>query len=100
MASEFPRSPKNLKGALVVFEAAIPVPPNLSDFQYTPEQVRRRTGAPPRSGEDAPPGGGGAQGIRPPTETITLDIDLDATDQLEFPDQHPLAAFTGLHAPL
>ena len=100
MASEFPRSPKNLKGALVVFEAAIPVPTNLIVFQYNPEQVRRRIGAPARSSEDAPPGGGGAQGIRPPTETITLDIELDATDQLEFPSDHPLTAFTGLHAPL
>jgi hypothetical protein len=101
MASEFPRSPRNLKGALVVFEAAVPVPTNIIVFQYNPETVRRRIGASSRTAEEnAPAGGGGGQEMQPPREMLTLEVELDATDRLEFPGQHPLTATTGLHAPL
>jgi len=41
MPSDFPRSPKYLKGALVVFETRIPVPTNAIVFQYNPETVSR-----------------------------------------------------------
>jgi hypothetical protein len=36
----------------------------------------------------------------PPTETIKLDAEIDATDQLEFPDQNPSAARLGIHPQL
>jgi hypothetical protein len=51
---------------------------------------------------------GGQDGVRvdalrlrgPAIETIKLDAELDATDQLEFPDQNPLAMQYGLHPQL
>lgn len=36
----------------------------------------------------------------PPVETITLDAELDATDQLEFPDEHADAVEVGLYPQL
>ncbi len=100
MASEFPGSPNNLKGALVVFEAAIPVPTNLIVFQYNPEEVKRRIGSARRSSEEGREGGGGPQAMLPPQETFELEIELDAADQLEFPGENPLTVATGLHPTL
>ncbi|MGH8308332.1 MAG: hypothetical protein ACRETX_00900 [Steroidobacteraceae bacterium] len=104
MASEFPRSPSNIKGALVVFEAQLPVPTNLIVFQYNPDEVRRTIGTPAALGGGAEaagkPGGGGPQLLLPPPETLQLPIELDATDQLEFPGQHPITVGTGLHPTL
>lgn len=104
MASEFPRSPNNLKGALVVFEAQIPVPTNLIVFQYNPDEVRRTVGRPASvgaGGEGAgKAGGGGPQALLPPPEAMQLPIELDAADQLEFPGQHPITVGTGLHPAL
>ena len=37
MPSEFPGRPRLLKGALIVFDAPIPVPTNIIIFQYNPE---------------------------------------------------------------
>ena len=36
----------------------------------------------------------------PPVETIKLDAEIDATDQLEFPDQNPNVAKLGIHPQL
>jgi hypothetical protein len=42
MPSEFPRSPKLLKGALVVFSSQKPgPPPTVIAYQYNPEQLSR-----------------------------------------------------------
>jgi hypothetical protein len=97
--SDFPGSPRLLKGALVVFEALVPVPTNLIAFQYNPDEVIR---------EFKPAGGGGTpepcrnagdtRRLVPPTESIKMAVELDATDQLE--DVSPLAVATGLHPTL
>jgi hypothetical protein len=99
MASDFPRSPKLLKGALVVFEAVVPVPTNLIAFQYNPDSVSRTfqqqqdpsRGDPRRSAGDTQP-------VLPPTESLRMSVELDATDQLEA--ANPLAIATGLHPTL
>jgi hypothetical protein len=98
--SDFPGSPKLLKGALVVFEAMAPVPTNLIAFQYNPETLTRsfaaRTAAP-----DPNPGSGRVDDhALPPTESFSLTVELDATDQLEQPDSNPVATATGLHPAL
>jgi hypothetical protein len=104
MASDFPRSPRLLKGALVVFASQSPGPPDrVIVFQYNPEQVSRSLTqrAAPRD-----PGNVGAaredvlrvQG--PPVETITLAIELDATDQLEEPEKNAVTVQNGLHPAL
>ncbi|MBM3744505.1 MAG: hypothetical protein FJW34_01760 [Acidobacteria bacterium] len=96
MPSDFPRSPKILKGALVVFETAAPVPTNLIVFQYNPDQVTRSfQRAAPRNPQQ---GAGDTQNAQPPVESYQLAVELDAADQLEIKD--PLAGTVGLHPTL
>ena len=99
MPSEFPRSPKLLKGALVVFETAIPVPTNLIVFQYNPDTVTRSF-QPVGSGSGDPSAGAGdTQHIPlPPLESFQMKVELDAADQLEA--SNPLARGVGLHPTL
>src|ERR1700752_3417575 len=99
MPSEFPRSPRLLKGALVVFETAIPVPTNLIVFQYNPDTMTRSFKPLGGGGGDPSPGGGDTHHIPlPPLEVFQMTVELDATDQLETSD--PLARAVGLHATL
>jgi hypothetical protein len=102
MPSDFPGSPRLLKGALVVFEALVPVPTNIIAFQYNPDEVTRQF-------KQAGGGGGGAAPepcrnagdtgrVLPPTESLKMTVELDATDQLE--DVNPLAVASGLHPTL
>jgi hypothetical protein len=101
MPSEFPRSPKLLKGALVVFEARLPVPTNLIVFQYNPETMSRSLQ--PTGGATVNPlrrGSGDTLPALPPVETFRLEVELDAADQLEDPGSNPLAAEVGLHPTL
>ena len=99
MASEFPGSPRHLKGALVVFEAAVPVPTNVIDFQYNPDQVRRSFQQQHElSPRDARFNSGDTRFVLPPVETFELSVELDAADQLERAD--PLTTTTGLHPTL
>jgi Contractile injection system tube protein len=104
VVSDFPGSPKLLKGALVVFESQKPgPPPRVIVFQYNPEQLTRSLAhrvAPP---EPSNVGGAREDAFRvlgPPVETINLSIVLDAADQLEQPDQNPEVAANGLHPAL
>jgi len=94
MASDFPGSPKILKGALVAYQLPALLP-TIIVFQYNPEQLTRSLA--PRTA-----GGGGRGDIMrtdgPPEETISLSVELDATDQLEVRDG--LATSVGLHPAL
>jgi hypothetical protein len=97
--SSFPRSPKLLKGALVVFEAVIPVPTNLIVFQYNPDSVSRTfQQQQAASAGDPRRNAGDTQHVLPPTESFRMSVELDATDQLE--GANPLAIATGLHPTL
>ena len=99
MPSEFPRSPKLLKGALVVFETAIPVPTNLIVFQYNPETVTRSFQPVGSTGGDPSAGAGDTQHVPlPPLESFQMKVELDAADQLEA--SNPLAVGVGLHPTL
>src|SRR5215210_1663 len=100
MPSDFPGSPRLLKGALVVFEALRPVPTNIIAFQYNPDQVTRKFGQPKSAANATEPCGKAGDGLRvvPPTESFTMSVELDATDQLE--DVNPLAVAAGLHPTL
>ncbi|MEJ2541226.1 MAG: hypothetical protein P8188_14870 [Gemmatimonadota bacterium] len=102
MPSEFPRSAKNLKGALVVFESSRPIPTNLIVFQYNPDSMQRsfRPSRRTTSDEEAPAGGGGGREVLPPNERFSLEVELDAADQLEVPGQNVLATQVGLHPTL
>ncbi len=80
----FPRSPKTAKGAIVGFDLYNPLA-SVVVFQYNPETMRRSV-----QGRFA----GGGEGNRaeqnrlegPPRETISLSVEIDATDQLEAGD--------------
>ena len=95
----FPQSPRLIKGALVSFELSNPIPQVIL-FQYNPDTMTRSLQG---SGE-----GGGGKGSQmetfrvkgPPVETINVDIEMDATDKLEHPDQNKIAAQIGLYPEL
>lgn len=94
MPSEFPRSPKVFKGALVAYQLPEPTP-TVIVFQYNPEQLTRSLQA------RAASGGGRGEAYRtdgPPEETISLSVEIDAADQLEKKD--PMATAIGLHPTL
>jgi hypothetical protein len=82
--SAFPGSPRLSKGAIVSFDALVPIP-NVIIFQYNPKEVTRQIQA-----QTAGEGGSSSEIHRlkgAPTETISFDrVDLDATDQLEVDD--------------
>jgi hypothetical protein len=100
MPSEFPRSPKLLKGALVIFETRLPVPTNFIIFQYNPSSMNR-TFMQFASTIDPRMGAGDTQYITlPPLESFQASVELDATDQLEAPGSNPLAVAVGLHPAL
>jgi hypothetical protein len=93
----FPNSPRLLKGAIVAIDKLNPVA-SVIVFQYNPDTMTRRL--------EARTSGGGTESDRsealrltgPPKETITLSIEIDATDQLERAD--PLAVAAGLNPTL
>lgn len=97
MPGEYPRSPKVLKGALVVFETTTPVPTNIIAFQYNPETMTRSLEQ--QSWYlDRWRNAGDTNRVLPPIETFQVSIELDAADQLE--SSNPLAMATGLHPTL
>ena len=94
MPSEFTRSPKLRKGALVAYQFPELVP-TIIVFQYNPEQMSRRL-----SGRTAS-GGGRGEAQRtdgPPEESISLTVEIDAADQLEAAE--PTTVAIGLHPTL
>ena len=97
MSSDFPRSPRLLKGALVVFETKLPIPTNLIVFQYNPDAMTRSFVQTSPQG-DPRLTSGDTQNVMPPVETFQVTVELDATDQLE--SANPLAVAVGLHPTL
>jgi hypothetical protein len=76
----FPNSPRLIKGAIVGIDIFTPIP-NVILFQYNPDSLTRRL-----QSQMAGEGGAGSESLRlkgAPEETISLDIEIDATDQLE-----------------
>jgi len=104
MPSDYPRSPRLLKGALVVFDSQTPgPPPRVISFQYNPEQLSRSLAL--RAAPPEPSNVGGAREdtqrvLGPPVETINLSVVLDATDKLEAPDSNPEIVAGGMHPAL
>lgn len=88
----FPGSPRLLKGAIIGMDPVNPLA-SVIVFQYNPDTMTRRLEARSMGGE----GGDRSEAFRltgPPKENITLNIELDATDQLE--EGHPLAIASGV----
>ena len=98
MPTGYSRSPKLLKGALVKLGEGFLGPiPNVIVFQYNPEKLNRQftsASTAQHSGVDA----GSANTAEPfdPQESFTVTLELDATDALEDPGSHPVAAVSGI----
>lgn len=105
MASDFPRSPKFLKGALVAYESNFLGPiPNIIVFQYNPESLNRtlsqRTAAATAGSERGAARTDANRVAGPPKETITLTVQLRAADQLAEPANNPHVVGFGLNPAL
>jgi hypothetical protein len=94
--SDFPGSPRLLKGGLVLLDPdSFAVLPNgVILMQYNPDTLTRTLKI-----KGAQEGGDRSEALRltgPPEETIKLEAEVDATDQLEFPDQNQATVQYGI----
>lgn len=83
----FPNSPKTLKAGIVLLEPESARVIRVISLQYTPDSLSRAL-QPQSYGGDNAEGGEVLRFKGPAAETLTLEAEIDATDQLEFPDQH------------
>ncbi len=94
--SSFPGSPKVLKGGIVLLDPdQFTVLQNgIIVMQYNPDSLTRTLKI-----KGAEEGGDRSEALRltgPPVETIKLEAEIDATDQLEDPDNNPNAVQYGI----
>ncbi|MEM6353277.1 MAG: hypothetical protein AAF766_21205 [Cyanobacteria bacterium P01_D01_bin.14] len=96
----FPGSPRLLKGAIIGADPANPLA-SVIIFQYNPQTMSRQLQARTMSGGSDQEGGSRGEALRlsgPPQETITLNVEIDATDQLE--QTNPIAVASGIYPTL
>jgi len=93
--STFPGSPRLLKGALIGVDPLNPLG-SVVVFQYNPDTMTRKLE--PRAVAAEGDRGEAFRLTGAPKETITLSIEIDATDQLE--QANPLAIATGIYPTL
>lgn len=90
----FPNSPRLQKGAIIGVDPLHP-PASVIVFQYNPDTLTRTLTAQTAGEGDK----GEAMRLKgPPQETIKVDIEIDATDQLE--EAKPPATILGIHPAL
>jgi hypothetical protein len=95
-----PISPRLVKGGIVTMDPDTSAVQSIIALQYNPDSLSRTLQI------QAVPGG--QDGVRvdalrlrgPAIETIKIEAELDATDQLEFPTQNPIAVQYGLQPQL
>ena len=97
----FPRSPRLLKGGLVLIDPATAAVLRIVVLQYNPDSLSRTLQVQAMGGE----GSDRSEALRlkgPPVETIKIEAEIDVTDQLELPEQgqNRIAAELGLHPQL
>src|SRR5919112_6816707 len=93
----FPGSPRLLKGGIVLIDPGTSTVQRIIALQYNPDTLTRTLQAQGIGGES----GDRLEALRlkgPPVETIKLDAEIDATDQLELADSQ--STQVGLHAQL
>jgi hypothetical protein len=93
----FPGSPKLLKGGIVLVDPQTAAVIRIIALQYNPDTLSRTLQVKGVGGET----GDRSEALRlkgPPVETLKLDAEIDATDQLEIADGQ--AAQVGLHPQL
>ena len=90
-----PRTPRTLQGGLVLMDSDGRALLRTVAFQYNPDSISRTLQARIAQVDT----GDRLEGLRlrgAPLETLKLDIELDATDRLERPDQNPETVENGL----
>lgn len=95
----FPNSPRLLKGGIVLIDPDSGVVQRVIALQYNPDTFSRTLQVQGVGSE----GGDRSEALRltgPPVETLKLEAEIDATDQLEFPDQNRTATRHGVHPQL
>jgi hypothetical protein len=96
MAASFPpRSPRLASAGLVVLDALSGAVQRIITLQYNPDSVSRSLQAKAAAGDTSDPG----EALRlagAPTETISLEAELDVTDQLEHPGENETEVALGL----
>ena len=94
----FPGSPRLLKGGIVLINPQTSVVLRIIALQYNPETLNRSLQI-----KALAEGGDRSDVMRltgPPVETIKVDVEIDATDQLEFPNQNATTTELGIHPQL
>jgi len=95
----FPNAPRLLKAGLVLVNTETSAVERVIALQYNPQSLSRTL----QVQDVVPDGGDRSQAMRlkgPPVETLTLEAVIDATDQLEFPDDNSDAVELGIHPQL
>lgn len=91
----FPGSPKHVKGGIVLINVLTSNIERIITLQYNPASLSRSFQVKSIGGE----GGDRSEALRltgPPTETLNIEAEIDAADQLEFPDNHPNTVKEGI----
>jgi hypothetical protein len=91
----FPGSPRLIRGGIVLIDPESSAVRRVIVLQYNPETITRSLQAQGIGAES----GDRVEALRlkaPPVETIKLDVDIDAADQLEFPERNPTTVDLGI----
>jgi hypothetical protein len=96
----FPNSPKLLKGGIVLLDPTTAMVQRIISLQYNSDTLSRTLQV-----QGMGDGGDRSQALRlkgPAVETIKLEVEIDATDQLELPDEgnNHVATKVGLYPQL
>lgn len=95
----FPNSPRLLKGGIVLLDADTGAVRRVIALQYNPDSLTRTLQVQAISAD----GSDRSEAMRlkgPPVETLKLEAEIDATDQLEFPEQNGVATQSGIYPQL
>jgi hypothetical protein len=93
-----PLAPRRIKGGIVLLDPVTSAVQRVIALQYNPDTLSRTLQV-QGVGESADR----SEALRlkgPPVETIKLEAEIDAADQLEFPSQNPTAVQFGIHPQL
>lgn len=97
--STFPNSPRLLKGGIVLVDPDLSTVQRIIVLQYNPDSLSRSFQVKASTAES----GDRSEALRltgPPVETIKLEAEIDAADQLEHPDQNPNTTEFGIQPQL
>ena len=96
--SAFPNSPQLLKGGIVIMQPDSGKVIRVISLQYNPDTLTRTFQV--QAYDENTDRSEALRLKSSPVETIKLEAEIDATDQLEFPDQHSNIVRSGIHGQL